>query len=520
MDFSVMGPAAVVVVAGGVLAVLASSRSQKTDASIDEEAQAIDLQSTRDEAMAALKQLELDRHKLSEADFQAERQALLARGANALRALSGAPPTTAPSTAAALTLSSLPDLPMPDGTEPVLDNLRDLLDEHGAARFRAAMVALAKERPKAVVPQLLADGAAAAPTPSPSEEGATAPAQPPRAPAAVPAAPEPSNTLSPEYKGALIMLGLLVIVGTFVYFAQQGSVVRRDGAGMTGNQELGAAPAPAAPMAPQAPPEAAALEAKLAANPNDIEALSDLTELYLAIGDAGKAMEYNNKAKEVAPDHPDTRTFQAVLRAMVGMFPPAIEALEAVVADHPDHPQAWTYLGLIQYDKGDKARGLEALTKAVELQPDNPGLVQALERAKRGEPLTGGPPPPPPAQAPGAAGAGEVIVSGRAELAPGEVVKGTEVVFVSIKDPARPGPPVAAKKYQASQLPLDFVVTTADQISMGGAPGPLPPNVSVTIRVDADGDGSAFTKTPIDPTGVLDSVAVGSTGLELKLTKP
>lgn len=517
MDFTVMAPAAAVVVAGGVLALLASSRSRVTDASIDAEAAALDLQSTRDEVMAALRQLELDKHKLDPADYQAERQALLARGANALRALSGAAPTPpAAATTAALTLDSLPDLPMPEGTEPVLDHLRELLDEHGSARFRAAMVALAKERPSAVVPQLLAEA------PAPTAPAPTAPVDAPAAPASAPAAaaatPDGSSTLSPEYKGALIMLALVAIVGTFVYYAQQGSVDRRDGAGMTGNQDLGAAAAPA-PMAPPAPPEAAALEARLAQNPQDIDAINELTELYLAVGDAGKAMEYNNKAKEIAPDHPDTRTFQAVLRAMVGMFPPAIEALEAVVAEHPTHPQAWTYLGLIQYDKGDKARGVEALRKAVELQPDNFGLKQALERAERGEPLTGGAPPPPPPPA-AANGGGEVIVSGRVELAPGATVKGSEVVFVSIKDPARPGPPVAAKKYVASQLPLDFTVTTADQISMGGAPAPLPPNVSVTIRVDADGDGSAFTKTPMDPTASVASVAVGSTGLDLKLALP
>ena len=470
--------------------------------------------------MAALKQLELDKEKLDPADYQAERKALLERGANALRALEGAPtarPTTRPSVA--LTLSHLPDLPMPDGTEPVIEGLRDLLDEHGAARFRAAMVALAKERPKAVVPQLLPDAAApAAPEGADPEPPSVGPAPTASAPAASP--PTEAPALSPAYKGALIMLGLVVIIGAFVYNAQQGSVVRRDGAGMTGNQELGT-PAPA-PMAPaQMPPEMQALQARLDANPQDIEAINGLTEFYLGMGDAAKAMDLNNKAQELAPDNADTLTFQAVLRAMVGMFPPAIEQLEEVVKKHPEHPQAWTYLGLIQYDKGDKARGLEALEKAVALQPDNFGLKQALERAKRGEPLTGGnqpPPPPPPAGAQG--GGGEVIVSGRAELAPGETVKGTEVVFVSIKNPERPGPPVAAKRFRASDLPLDFTITTADQISMGGAPAPLPANVSVSIRVDADMDGNAMTKTPMDPTATVPSVAVGTTGLDLKLAKP
>ena len=531
MDYAVMGPAAAVIGVGAVMTFLAATRSQASDANIQRQAERNDLESTRDEVMEALKQLELDKDKLAPADYQAERQALLERGANALRALEGGPASPPrPRPVVAASLSSLPDLPMPDGTEPVLEGMRELLDEHGAARFRAAMVALAKERPKAVVPQLLAEAPPAGEAPvadAPAEaphvaDGAAAGA--PAAAAAASPAPAEAPTLSPAYKGALIMLSLVVIVGSFVYFAQQDSVARRDGAGMTGNQDLGGAPPAAAPAPMQLPPAMAALQTRLDANPNDLEAINGLTEFYLSVGDAQKSMELNNRAKEIAPDDPDTQTFQAVLRAMVGMFEPAIEQLETVVKAHPEHPQAWTYLGLIQYDKGDKARGVEAIAKAVELQPDNFGLKQALDRAQRGEPLTGGnePPPPPPqgAQAGAPAGGGEVIVAGRAVLAPGQAVKGTETVFVSIKNPARPGPPVAAKKFLASQLPLDFTITTADQISMGGAPAPLPPNVMVTVRVDADNDGNAMTKTPMDPTAKVDSVAVGTTGLELTLAKP
>jgi len=538
MDFSVMAPAAGVVGVGLVLAFAMASRVRTTDASIAAEAERIDLQSTRDEVMAALKQLELDKDKLDATDYQAERKALLERGANALRALetgTAARPTSAPATPhraaarPARSLSHLPDLPMPEGTEPVIEGLRDLLDEHGAKRFRAAMVALARERPKAVVPQLLADeppetpadDASAEPPAAPAAAAPSAPAAPAPAPPSAPA-PADAPALSPTYKGALIMLGLVVIVGTFVYFAQQGSVTRRDGAGMTGNQELGSPTPPPAPGGPmQLPPEIQAMQSRLDANPEDIEAINGLTEFYLSVGDAAKSMQLNDKAKEIAPDDPDTRTFQAVLRAMVGMFPPAIEQLEAVVKDHPDHASAWSYLGLIQYDKGDKARGVEALEKAVELQPENFGLKQALERARRGEPLSGGgPPPPPPAGANPAGGGGEIIVSGRASLAPGETVNGTETVFVSIRDPARPGPPVAAKKFVASQLPLDFTITTADRIMMGGGDTPLPDTVSVSVRVDADNDGNAMTKTPMDPTATEASVALGTTGLELSLAKP
>jgi len=514
----VLGPAFFVLGAGLLVGVFAALSSRGTDATIAVEAERNDLQSTYDEVMTALKQLELDEDKLDPADYAAERKALLARGSAALRALQGAEGPRTP-TASRFTLTDLPDLPMPPGADDTLDALRDLLDEHGSKSFRAAIVALAKERPKAVVPALV-DGAVD------EAEAATVPPAPTDVPRPQPLAPPPEpGALAPQYQGALAVVAILALLGALWYVMQGDVVDRREGAGMTGNQDLGtAAPGPApGPGAPGGVPpmlqkEINDYEKALEADATDIVALNGLTEIYLGIGDAGKAMDYNNKAIAAAPDDPTARTFKAVLRAMVGMFAPAIADLEAIVAENPDHAQAWTYLGLIAYDKGDKNRGVEALRKAVELQPDNFGLKQALQRAEAGQPLSGGgPPPPPPAD--GGNSGGEPIVSGTIALPDGTQLKGTEVVFVSLRSPEG-GPPLAAKRLRASDLPGAFTVTTGDRISMGGAPGPLPATVNVVVRVDVDNDGNAFTKTPMDPTATLEGVAPGSSGLSVQLALP
>ena len=54
---------------------------------------------------------------------------------------------------------------------------------------------------------------------------------------------------------------------------------------------------------------------------------------------------------------------------------------------------------------------------------------------------------------------------------------------------------------------------------MGGPPRPLPAQMSLSIRVDADNDGNAMTKTPLDPT-VTTPVTMGQTGLALELAAP
>jgi len=531
MDTTAMGPAFVVLGTGLVIGIVAAVRSRGTDTSIVAETERLDLQSTYDEVMIALKQLELDEDKLDPADYAAERRALLARGSGALRALKGAPPATASALAPhGFTLSDLPDLPMPPGTDHTLEALRDLLDEHGSERFRSAIVSLAKERPKSVVPGLM-EGAGGSPAQAPAAAPAPAEAKPSGGapPPTAPSAPE-SPVMAPQFQGALAVVAILALLGALYYVAVGDSVDRREGAGMTGNQELGSAPPgpAAAGVPPMLQKEIDDYDKALTADPTDLTALNGLTEIYLGIGDAGKAMDYNNKAFAVAPDDASVRTFKAVLRAMVGMFQPAIADLEAVVAEHTDHAMAWTYLGLIQVDKGDRTKGIEALRKAVELQPENFGLKQALDRAEKGLPLAGGGPPPPggpgPGPGPGAApgggaGGGEVIVSGTIALGDGVKPQGSEVVFVSLRSPGG-GPPLAAKKMRAADLPGPFTITSADRISMGGAPGPLPASVNVSVRLDADNDGNAFTKTPLDPSAMKEGVAPGTTGLAVQLAVP
>ena len=179
MNTAVMGPALVVLGVGAVVGLVLATRQRGSDPAIAEQAERNDLLKTREEVLLALKQLELDKDKLDPNDYASERASLVARGTAALRALDGAPAVVR---AATSTLASLPDLPMPAGADDTLNRLRDLLDDHGAERFRAAMVALARERPKAVVPHLVSDGE---PSPMAAHLPAAAPAA--AAPVAAPA---------------------------------------------------------------------------------------------------------------------------------------------------------------------------------------------------------------------------------------------------------------------------------------------------------------------------------------------
>ena len=72
------------------------------------------------------------------------------------------------------------------------------------------------------------------------------------------------------------------------------------------------------------------------------------------------------------------------------------------------------------------------------------------------------------------------------------------------------GPPLAVKRL-APTLPATFSIGAADSM-MGQA---LPAKLRLEARLDTDGD--PLTRPPTDPTGMVDDVALGSTGVQLVL---
>jgi hypothetical protein len=89
-----------------------------------------------------------------------------------------------------------------------------------------------------------------------------------------------------------------------------------------------------------------------------------------------------------------------------------------------------------------------------------------------------------------------------------------QAVFVSVKDPAHPGPPLAAKKLPPGPFPLAFTLTQADVMQMG-PPRAIP--ATVTLSVTLDGDGDAMSKDPADPKVVVETAAAA---VDLAITLP
>ena len=412
-----------------------------------------DLTETRNLVVAQLRQLDTERVKLHDEDYQREREVLLAVGAAAARALD----------------EDSPMPPMeptdPDATDPaappLADRLRALRDADPAA-FDAAVASVG---------------------------GAPAPAA--------------AQGVLPEFWRGVVSTALLAAVIAALWSGAAGDARdRAPGASMTGGDQVMEGNARAAASAAQAAPDAtlAALQERVKATPDDLDAWNQLTERAMSLQNMQTALDANARALEIAPNDRDARVFQAVLKAFIGRTDDALSALDTVLTEDPSHVRALVYGGLLRL-RSDPARAAVLLERAVALD-DDPMLRRALDQA-RASAAGGAGEPPAPAE-------DTVLVAGT--LAVDGAAPPGAVLFLSLRDPAG-GPPFAARKLPASAVPGPFQLTVADRLPMGGD-RPLPASLVITARLDADGD--PLTRPETDPTAT-DTVPVGSEGVSLTL---
>ncbi|MCB9677084.1 MAG: hypothetical protein H6737_18350 [Alphaproteobacteria bacterium] len=496
IDWTEWGPPLGVIVfaavTGGGLA-FTLRRDDAEAGAIEDKGREADLRGRHDEALEALAALETQRDVMDPADYDAERKALLERGANAMRELekeAGTAGTSGTGTGGT------------GGGDALTRGIAELTaalkrGEIDEVTFARAVAALSDQR-------------SAAPAP-PSSQAPPPPAAP-RPPAVQKAA------VAPAWQGAIYMLAGLALIGGLVYYANNQSVDRRDGASMTGNQDLGSQETPPAGQSGEPPwvsQQRQSALAALEADPNDVRALNALTQLSL--GEPAKAWNYNEQARKADPSNVDAKMLHGVITAIMGMPEKAQEKFDEVIAEHPDHAATWAWKGLTYAEAKDWENTIKSLEKAKELGLSDHTIDNTLEMARNGGvraeggPMMGGNAPSP---APAAAGA--VIASGVVNIDPNRSTFKAQTLFVNVKDPAAPGPPIAAKKLPPGPYPLAFTITEADRISMGGpmANRPIPDTVQLSLRLDAD--GNAFSKEPTDPQVQVD-VTKGTKGLELML---
>ena len=401
-----------------------------------------DLSSAQEAAKLALRALEMERDKLSDEEYQQEKRALLSYGAAAMRKLDSEP--SAPENEA-------------QGTDKTLSAVEAL----NARRAELSEQEYLQELSTLMNPT----------TPT-----------------------ESKRLLSPQWEGALWMLGVVaVIVGIVWYLDAGGDVSAKESAGQ------GAPPAREVLVGP----DEAEWEDALAKDPNNIEALNKMCWFEIQRrNDVEKALEFNTRAKAIDATNPDTRFHHALLLFLQKLPDSANAELDQLISDHPDHADALEFRGLFYVQGGKFAEGKAMIERAEKATKDGKARIRLRRFLQQVE-----------LREKAAQQANTVLVSGTITAESLPKLSQTAVIFVSLRSPEG-GPPVAAKKLPVGPFPMDFTVKASDQIGMGGQ-RPLPETFTLSVRVD--GDGNAMSREAELPEVKLESLAVGTVDVDINL---
>jgi tetratricopeptide (TPR) repeat protein len=121
----------------------------------------------------------------------------------------------------------------------------------------------------------------------------------------------------------------------------------------------------------------------LTKNPNDLEALIDLGNLYFDNKMYQLAINTYQRALDIDPKNYDVRTDTAIAYFYAGATDTAIEELQKVLEKDPNHAMAYYNMGIVQWHgKNDLDKAIESFNKYLEIQPNGRVADQAKENIK------------------------------------------------------------------------------------------------------------------------------------------
>jgi len=128
------------------------------------------------------------------------------------------------------------------------------------------------------------------------------------------------------------------------------------------------------------------LVGKLQSNPNDVETIVKLGNLYYDSQAYPQAIQYYEKALALQPNNADVRTDAGTAYWYTGDPDKAIASFEKALAIRPNHPGTLFNLGIVKWQgKKDPKGAVVAWEKLLQSNPDYPQKDQVqmlIERAK------------------------------------------------------------------------------------------------------------------------------------------
>ncbi len=125
------------------------------------------------------------------------------------------------------------------------------------------------------------------------------------------------------------------------------------------------------------------LKQRLESDPNDLEALVGLGNLFYDAAKYPDAIEYYSRAVKLSPDDPDIISDLGVSYRRNGNPNRAIELFRQATEAVPNHWQSWLNISIVaMQDLNDLAQAEEAISRVEQIQPDVPHLQELRDLLK------------------------------------------------------------------------------------------------------------------------------------------
>ncbi|MFM2065573.1 MAG: hypothetical protein RLZZ584_482 [Pseudomonadota bacterium] len=290
------------------------------------------------------------------------------------------------------------------------------------------------------------------------------------------------------------------------------------------------------------------LKARLKDKPDDAEGWAMLGRSYAVLGRAQEAVPAYAKAVELVGENAGLLADYADVLALANNRSlegePIKVVMRALKAD-PRQLKALSLAGTYAFDKKDYAGAVKYWEQLLKAAPDNPDaprdprfLEQVQASIDEARQLAGLPPSPSTAttraaapaaqaQAAQAGGAGaeapaaapdpKAFVAGKVTLAAAIAAKAApeDTVFIFARAAEGPRMPLAIKRVQVKDLPVDFRLDDAMAMQPNMKLSSFP-KVVVGARVSKKGDAIA---QPGDLQGTSEPVAIGTSGLKIEISQ-
>lgn len=266
-------------------------------------------------------------------------------------------------------------------------------------------------------------------------------------------------------------------------------------------------------------------EEKTRANPDDGEAWAMLAKTYAAMERWPEALQAYEKATRLLPQDASLLSGYAEALAITNnrvLTGRPMELARKALEIDPTDIKGLELAGINAYQEQNFAEASSYLKRLHQLlPPESPYAQDILAAQKETERpaqtgMTGPDHPanPPPADDKTASVAPGAVIKGRIDIAPAlkSRLAESDVIFLFAR-PGQSGPPVAAIRASASQLPLEFELDDSTAMSPGNS---LSQHKQVMLVARLSKSGNPMAQ-PGDLEGTVANVKVGATGVKIMI---